>query len=258
MLNAEIREEKMSYLRTKGIVIKETNTGEADRIVTIFSNSKGKISAAAKGSKRPKSRLAAGTQLLCYSDFILFKGSDIYSINTCDIIEPFYELRNDIVRLTHAAHITDIINDVIQENQPSPRVLQLYLNTLYILSKTQKSPELVTRIFELRLLSMLGYAPYVNGCIQCGSENLDGISFSFHKCGFVCGRCKPSDESAMEISTGTAKALYYIVHANIGDLFKFGTSPEVLRELGIINRRYLRERLEHDYTKLDFLRSINL
>jgi len=248
----------MSFLRSKGIVIKETSTGEADRIVTIFTNNRGKIAAVAKGSKRPKNKLAAGTQFLCYSDFVLFKGSELYTVNTCDIIEAFYELRNDIVRLTYAAHMTDIINDVIQENQSSPKVLRLFLNTLYMLSKTQKSPELVTRIFEIRLLSMLGYAPYVNACIQCDNDKMDNVSFSFEKCGFLCEKCLPADKSAMKISLGTAKALYYIVHSQLKDLFKFELSPQVLQELKVINRRYLKERLEHDYTKLDFLKTINL
>ena len=249
----------MSFLKTKGIIIKEFNTGEADKIVTIFTKSNGKISASARGARRPRSKLVAGTQFLCYSDFVLFKGRDMYSINSCEVIEPFYEIRNDIVRLTYSAHIVDIINDIVQENQPSSRALQLFLNTLHMLAKTNKNPELVTRIFELRLLSILGYAPFVKGCISCGKTDTANLVFSFKKCGFICNEpgCRQKDNSVIRILPGTAKAMRHIVHSRMDELFSFDVSQEVLGELGTIMRRYLRERLERDYTKLDFLKSLN-
>jgi len=158
----------MGYIKTKGIVLKEINVGEADKILTIFSKSKGKISGSAKGARRPKSRLIAGTQLFCYSEFVLFKGKDMYSVNSCDVIEPFYEIREDLVKLTYAAHINEIVMDNVQEEQPSGKVLQLFLNSLYMLAKTDKSPDLIARVFEIKLMSILGYTPSVMGCLKCG------------------------------------------------------------------------------------------
>ena len=248
----------MSYLKTKGIVIREVNTGEADKIITLFTKSNGKISAVARGARRPRCLFAAGTQFLSYSDFVLFSGKEIYSVNSSDIIEPFYDIRNDIVRLTYAAHFVDIISDIMQENQPATKVLQLLLNSLHMLSKTEKSPELIARIFEMRFLSINGYAPCVNNCVICGSEELDRCSFSYMKCGFICSKesCDLNDRFALPLSSGAAKAIQYIVHSKIDNLFSFNLSPEVLDELGRINKRYLREQLEKEYTKLDFLKSI--
>lgn len=248
----------MSYVKTNGIIIKEVNTGEADKIVTIFSKSKGRIAASAKGARRPKSRLVAGTQLLCYSEFVLYKGREMYSINSSDVIEPFYNIRNDLIRLTYAAHMTDIINDIIQENQPATKVLQLFLNSLYMLSKTDKSPEQIVRIFEIRLLSILGYAPAVSCCINCGSEQFESMSFSFLKCGFICNCCIGSDKGAVKISEGAAKAIRYIVYSDIKNLFNFELSDKTLEELSRISKRYLKDTLERDYRKLDFLNTLGL
>ena len=249
----------MSYLKTKGLIIKEVNFDEADKIVTIFSRSRGRISALAKGARRPRSKLVAGTQLLSYCDYVLFSGREMYSINSSEVIEPFYGIRNDIIRLTYAAHFVDLISDVMQENQPAPRVLQLLLNSLYMLSKTDKEPELIARIFELRFLSILGYAPFVRGCIICGREELAGASFSFKKCGFICDNeaCVSNDTFALELSAGAVKTIQHIVHSKAEELFSFKLSPQVLEELGRVMKRYLRERLEKDYTKLDFLKNIN-
>lgn len=247
---------RLSYCKAKGIVIKEVNTGEADKILTIFALGKGKITGFAKGARRPKSKIIAGSQFLCYSDFVLFKGRDMYTVNSSDIIEPFYELRNDIIKLTYSAYLVDLVYDAVQENQPSTRVLQLFLNTLYALAKSNKSPELLARIFEIRLLTILGYAPYAGGCLECGKESVDRVYFSFKKCGFLCEKCNLShDEYAVPIFSGTAKAINHIVYSPIKNLYNFELSPEVLVELGTVSRRYLRDRFEKEYNRLDFLKS---
>ncbi len=248
----------MGFLKTRGIVVKEVSTGEADKIITIFTRNQGRISALSKGGKRPKSKLAAGSQILSYGEFVLFSGKDMYSVNSCDVIEPFYEIRNDMVKLTYAAHFMDIILELIQENQPSARLLKLLLNTLHMLAKTQKPPELISCIFELRAITIAGYTPHVNSCMNCGEAPENNYSFSFSKCGFLCDRekCSGEDRLSILLSPGASRAIQHIAYAPMEELFGFGLSPEVLEELGRITRRYLRERLERDFTKLDFLKSI--
>lgn len=248
----------MAFLKTRGIVVKEVGTGEADKIITIFSRNRGRISAMVKGGKRPRSKLTAGSQLLCYSEFVLFSGKEMYSVNSCEVLEPFYEIRNDMVKLTYAVHFLDIVLEVIRENQLLPKLLQLLLNSLYMLAKTEKLPELVSRVFELRTLSTVGYAPHVRDCMLCGHEAVKLYAFSFTKCGFICDRegCSARDRSAPELSLGTVRAMQHIIYARFDILFNFGLSPEVLDEIGRIIRRYLRERLERDFTKLDFLKNI--
>lgn len=248
----------MGFIKTQGVVIKEVNTGEADKIITIFSKGQGKISGFAKNARRTKNRIAAGTQLLCYSDFVLFKGKDMHNISSCDVIESFYEIREDVFKLTYSAHMIELINDVVQENQPATKVLQLFLNSMHFLSKTEKSSELIIRIFELRLLAILGYSPYVRGCVNCGAEDVNNISFSFKKCGFLCSNCAGEDVLATELSLGAVKAINHIVHAKIDELFNFNLSPQVLSEVGKVTKRYLKDRLERDYNKLDFLKTLEI
>lgn len=248
----------MGYVKTGGIVIKEVNTGEADKVVTILTKTHGRISAYAKGARRPKSPLIAGTQFLCYGEYVMFKGKELYNVSSCETVESFYEIRNDIVKLTHAAHMADVLSDVIQQEQPAGRVLKLFLNTLHMLAKTDKPPELLTRIFEIRFLSILGYAPYVKGCVECGSEECTGTNFSFKKCGLLCSKCAQSDPGSIRVAAGTAKTLWHIVHAPMNELFSFTVSEEVLHDLSRISKRYLRDRLEKEYTKLDFLKELNM
>ncbi|NSW91795.1 MAG: DNA repair protein RecO [Firmicutes bacterium] len=248
----------MGYIKTQGVVIKEVNAGEADKIITILSKEYGKMSIMAKGARRLRSRFTACTQFLCYSSFLLFKGRDIHTINSCEVIESFSEAGYDLIRLTYAAHIADLIYDTVQEGQPAGRTLKLFLNTLYYLIKTDRPPELITRIFELRYLCILGYAPYVKGCINCSNEGLEDLSFSFKKCGFVCSNenCFSTDPYAFKVSSGTVRAMRHIVHSSMDKLFNFELAPMVLKELGCVIDRFLKERLEKDYSKLKFLKNI--
>lgn len=248
----------MAFLKTRGIVVKEVGFGEADKIITIFTSVRGRIQALVKGGKRPRSKLSAGSQIMCYCEFLLYTGKELYSVNSCEVLESFYEIRSDIIKLTYAAHFMEITLTIIQENQPSPRLLKLLLNSLHMLAKTDKPPELVTRVFELRALSVSGYAPHVGSCMACGLEPSITYSFSFQMCGFLCDReeCRQEDKFALEISAGASRAIQHIIYSKMEDLFKFGLSQDVLKEIGYVIRRYLHERLERDFTKLEFLKNI--
>ncbi|MDD4188904.1 MAG: DNA repair protein RecO [Eubacteriales bacterium] len=246
----------MPLMKTGGIVIKTVNTGESDKIITILSGEHGKLQASARASRRPKSRLFAGTQFLCYSDFVLYKGRSLATINSCEPTETFYEIRNDIVRLTYASYMVDLILDSIQEEQPSEKILKLFLNTLHILAKTDKTPELVCRIFELRFLAELGFAPAADFCGVCGRDLEGEYSFSFKNECVLCSECTSCENGDSRILPGTLKALRHILYSKPDNLFRFELDPKVLNELGKVCDRFLREKLEKDYKKLQFLKTL--
>ena len=124
----------MKTVKTKGIIIAEKVMSDFDKMLTILTPNMGKIECVAKGSRRPKSLLMAGTQFLCFGDYMLYKGGENYSMNSCETIELFYNIRTDLDKLKYAVYITKIINDVTTENQNNYKILQLYLNTLYVIS----------------------------------------------------------------------------------------------------------------------------
>ena len=128
----------MKTVRTKGIIIAEKIMSDFDKVLTILTPNMGKIECVAKGARRPKSLLLAGTQFLCFGEYLLYKGSDAYSMNSCETIEIFYDIRIDLEKLKCATYLTKIINDVTTENQNNYRILQLFLNTLYVLANTEK------------------------------------------------------------------------------------------------------------------------
>ena len=237
----------MKQIKVNGIIIAENNSNDFDKMLTMLTPNLGKIGCSARGARRTKSQLLAGTQFLCFGEYMLFKGSETYSINSCNTIEMFYNLRTDLDKLMYASHITKIINDVTTENQNSYYILQLFLNTLYAMSETDKDLDLITSVFKMRLLKILGFTHNVNECVSCKiKENL--TEFSFKDNGFKCTACSKQDSGAFKISESTKNAIIYSIKSNPKKIFSFDLSETSLREFEIVSRLFLNEKLEKEYT----------
>ena len=140
----------MANVKISGIVLAESNMGDFDKMLTILTPNVGKISCVAKGARRPKSALLAGTQMFCFGEYLMYKGTETYHINSVEPIEVFYNLRIDLDKLDYAVHINKIIIDVTHENENCYKILQLVLNTLYTISETEKDLDMIFGVFKLR------------------------------------------------------------------------------------------------------------
>lgn len=235
----------MGIIKTKGIILSESNMNDFDKMLTVLTPN-GKIGCAAKGARRPKSLLMAGTQFLCFGEYMMYQGTSSYHINSCDTIELFYPIRTDLDKLKYAAHITKIINDVTDENQNTYRILQLFLNTLYMISETDKDLDFILSVFKLRLLCLLGFTPQIKACTNCKTgENI--THFSIRDNGFKCEACSKIDKGAIRISDSTKTAMQYIVLADPKKIFSFQISEENLQELNLVSNLYFNEKLEKEY-----------
>lgn len=232
----------MGTIRTKGIIIQENNMGDFDKMLTMLTPGNGKISCVAKGARRPKSTLLAGTQFLCFGDYMLYEGTSTYHMNSCETIEVFYNLRIDLDKLNGAVEMSKLVYNVTNENENSFEILQLFLNSLYTLSETDKNIDLILAIFKLRLASIIGFRPDVNGCKSCKTKE-ELIYFSFKDSGFKCGICAKQDKSTMQIATATMDAIKYIVLSPAKKLFSFNIPDNCIKELSILAKIYLEHKI---------------
>lgn len=233
----------MGTIKMSGIIISENNLGDYDKMLTMLTPGLGKISCVAKGARRQRSALLAGTQFLCFGEYLMYKGANTYNINSCETIEVFYKLRTDLDKLNYAVEMTKIIRDVTEENENCYKILQLFLNTLYTLSETDKNSELILSIFKLKLLCFLGFTPRITECANCKQK--EEISyFSLRDNGFKCSTCGKQDKSCLQMSESTQNAIKYIVMAPPKKLFSFNLKDESLNELKLITKLYFNEKLE--------------
>ena len=247
----------MALIRTKGLVIREVGVDDADKIITLITEDVGKISVSARGARKSGSRYSYGTQVLTYGEFILFKARNSFILNGCDIITSFYDLAQDMERFTYAAHIIEMASDATTDEHTTGGILNLLLHGLNALCKGRNS-SLVASAFTIKLMQISGYPPHVTGCASCGAQDIETICFSFSQCGFVCERCAGIDGNAVSVEPGTAKALLHVMCSDNAGVFKFELSSGNLEAFSYIANRYIAERLDKRYGKLDFLKEINL
>lgn len=236
----------MANIKLNGIVLSENNYGDFDKILTILTPNLGKITCIAKGARKVKSALLAGSQLFSFSEFMIFKSADTYMINSIHTIELFYKIREDLDKLKYAIHLNKIVIDVTDENQNTYYILQLLLNTLYMISEEDRDCELLVNTFKLRMLKILGFTPEINKCVVCGSvENVNG--FSINKNGFICGKCGKLDKSSLDMSDSTRDAIRYVFNSTPKRIHSFELKNASLKEFNLISKFYFNDKLEKEY-----------
>ena len=188
---------------TKGLVLRETRYKEADRILTILTETDGKITAKARGALRKSSRTAAATQQLTWSELTLFGNRGKWTVNEGSVIEGFAGLRQDIQLLALGSYFAECLEAFAVEEQPDPRLLQLGLNSLYALSENLGEPEKIKAAFELRLMCLAGFQPNVQGCAVCGKTEPEGRRAAGGGCaGRHALHCGGSGEKALFLPPG--------------------------------------------------------
>ena len=183
----------MKLTKVKGIVIKETSYKDNDKIITILTDELGKVSVMAKGAKKTNSPNLASSQYLVYSEFVLYKSTNYYYINSSEVINMFYNLRIDFEKLNIAFELTKLVYSVTDENQDTSDILKLLLNTLYVIDKLGKDPKLVTSIFKIKLLGILGFTPRLDVCSSCRKKTYENVEkkvfYDYINNRFLCRDC---------------------------------------------------------------------
>lgn len=149
----------MSSEKIRGIIIRENFSGESDKFLTIFAKDNGKISVFAKGARNTRSKFLASSSLFTYGDFIIRTVTKTPTLLTADVIESFYNIRNDFAAAAYGSCFAEFIDKAIIEKVPDNNALLLLLKSLQKLAKESAEPRLTGCIFHLRFLDILGYRP---------------------------------------------------------------------------------------------------
>ena len=240
-------------LQTEGIVIRETTTGENDRIVTLLTKDMGVLRAFANGAKTMRSRSLSGTQLLCYSKFSIYSGRDAYVISEAQPIEVFFELRNDIERLALAQYFCELSAELAPREDEAPEELRLILNSLHYLAQGRRPQPFLKALTELRLLCMAGYQPNLVACADCGSYDAEPMYFNVHDGTLRCSSC---GGKGIALSRGVLTAMRYICYVPFEKLYRFTLSDDGLRQLANVTERYLTAQLNRGFKTLDFYNTL--
>lgn len=238
---------------TCGLVLRETVTRDADKILTVLTPDRGRLSVIARGARRKGSRVAAACQLLAYSEMTLYEKGRWTMLDAADTIELFDGLRQDLTALSLAAYFAELTEAV---SDGSGDVLPLLLNALYALSALKKPPQLLKPAFQFRLMALAGYEPMADGCALCGApepENpmLDVVHGVVH-----CGKCREKGGLSLPLTASGLAALRYVLYGDPRRLYSFSLPPEGLRALNHAADAYVSAQLERSFRTLDYYKTI--
>lgn len=213
----------------KGIVLRSRDYGESHQIVQVFSEQRGKISFLARGSKKPKSRFRAVTEPFVEGQFICFVGSGMPNLSQGDILNSHRLISTDLMKSCYGAYWFELIDRLFPEDEPNPGFYRFFQQMLTRL-ENEKNHEILTVMFELRIMEASGYRPVFHQCVHCQSKN-SPYRFSASLGGFLCGECWEIDPEALQISDGVERILPLLQSVRIDRLGRINVKAETEEQL---------------------------
>ena len=242
---------------TKGIVLRATPTKESDYILTLLTDALGRVSVVARGARRRTSRIAAGCELLAFSELVLYQRGSWYYLDEASTITLFDGVRQDVELLSLASYFAEMAECVTAEDEPSPEILSLLLNALYALSELHKPQSIVKAAFELKLLALSGYEPLLDGCAVCGAHNPKAPVFDARQGVLLCAEHAPRGaEELCALDAGSFAAMRHVLLSEPKRMLSFALSGETEKRFAAACEAFARIQLERRFKTLDFYKSI--
>ena len=242
----------MEIIKIDGVVIKEKPYSETSKIITIITKEKGTITVMAKGAKRLKSPLKSISDLFSYCTFnINYKDDKMSILTSGDIINPFFNIKKDIMKIAYVNFICELTFQVLKQSN-NKDIYDIFINSILKIEEGF-DPSLITNILELKYLKYLGVAPIFNGCAICGKKEV--VTLSSYKGGFVC---KNHLENEYIVSDKTIKIIKLLEYIDIQKISKTDVKESIKKEIDTFIDEYY-DRYTGLYLKSkDFLKKISV
>ncbi len=251
-----------------GLIIRTADIKESDRLVTIFTEETGVITAIAKGARSIKSRQMSATLQFCYGRYVLYQKNDFYWIKEAELIESFFDIRKRLEGLALASYLCEVLSDVTV-SEADRELLRLSLNSLYAIAKGEISLRKIKAAFEFRAAAILGFLPDILSCRCCdkkeGDFYLDVMDGSL-----VCADCRAEAETAFDpreddgherhllciLPEGAKIAAGYVIYSPLERIYAFRITDEDMRFFARAAEHYMLNHLERSFKTLDFYKEV--
>ena len=233
----------MALVKTKGVIIKVQDYKENDKLLWMYTEELGKVTCIAKGAKRSKSQLLSVTLPLCFGEYLLFKGKNLYNLQEGKIINSFQGLLNNLEKLTYSSYLCELIDICVENDEVNSALFKEFMICLYLLSTDALDYELLVRAFELRLLEATGYNLELDRRCICKKKIsvADYISLSHY--GGVCDEC--NKEYGFFISKPSYNALRFLKNTSMDKVYRLNVNDEIKKQM----ERVITNIIANNYSK---------
>lgn len=233
----------LSVFETKAVIIKTQDYRENDKLVWLYTEKLGKITAIVRGAKKSKSKFLSLTLPLCYGEYMVYKGKNLYTLQEGNIINSFQGLLNNLNKLTYSSYLCELIDIACEENEVNKKLFKDVITILYLLNTDALDYEILIRAFELKLLKATGYSLTLDSCSICGKKIFVSNYINLSSFGGVCKECPK--EHGLYISKGTYNALRYLITVNVEKLYRLNLNSEIKGEIEKVTTFFI----SNNYTK---------
>ncbi len=243
--------------RTEALVIRHSNFGEADRILTLYTRENGKIRAVAKGVRKLKSRKAGHLEPFTHVQLQLARGRDLPIVTQAETIEAFLSIRNSLEITAQAAYVLEILDRFTFDEEENRELYRLAVEALQRLD-SGIDPFYVNRYFELHVLDTLGFKPEMFVCVICRKpiEPVDQY-FSAAQGGVVCPNCIGKVEGARPVSVSALKFLRHFQRSDFKEATRANPDLMVRGEMEDLLQHYISIQLDRRLNTPGFIRAIH-
>jgi DNA repair protein RecO (recombination protein O) len=237
--------------RVEGIVIRSTDYGEGNKIITLLTPTYGKQGIVVRGAKKLKSRYGSLAQLFTYGDYSYYKAGSLGTLNSGEVIESFRELREGLEGPAYAAYAAELTDRAINDDEAAAYLFH-QLKAFQIALAGGKDPQVVLRVYEMKVASSAGYAPMLEECANCGRQE-GPFRFSASAGGALCTLCRHRDPSAIEVEDSVWKLLRVFAGLDLRRLGNITVKDNSKRQLQLVLRKWLDTHLNLNLKSRNFL-----
>lgn len=236
-----------------GIVLSTSLVGEFDKRLVILTRERGKITAFARGVRRPGNALMAVAAPFNYAVFHCYQGYDAYYVSSAEPILYFEELKKDLDGVCYGTYFCEMADYFTMEGTSDKHLLNLLYVSFRALTKKQMPFALIRRAYEVKLFEIEGMGMQVFDCVKCGTKAPAEYLFDSESGGILCENCKGNAKRPLHIAESTLYTLQHIRSAGLERLFGFTVSPEVQRELEAVCDSYISAYIDKKFKSLEML-----
>jgi DNA repair protein RecO (recombination protein O) len=242
--------------RTEAIVLKRSDFGEADRLLTLYTPERGKMRVVAKGVRRITSRKAGHVELFVRSRCMIHKGRDLDILAQAESVETFRALREDLRRAACAYFAAELLDGFTSEREEQAGIYELLAETLRRLNEG-RDLWLATHYFEMRLLGFVGYRPELFFCVRCRAPlTPEGNVLDPSLGGLVCAKCSGDDPHLQTVSAQAFEVMRFLQTRPYAACAALPLTNRVRREVENLLETYDAYLLERRLKSASFLRDL--
>lgn len=258
------RGNNLNQIEVTGMVLVAGGIGEYDRRIELLTKERGRISAFAKGARKPTSSLVSATNPFVFGKFTLYEGRNSYTVVHADVENYFAELRTDIAGAYYGFYFLELASYYTREGNDETEMLKLLYQTFRALIKKPVPLRLIRCIFELKAMAIQGEGPQMFQCLICGNDKFQEVEkevvFSVRKGGMACKECiRRSGEydKGIPLDESTIYAMQYIACSSITKLYTFTVDDKVLKQLKKIIADYMELYIDKKFKSIEMLEVID-